>query len=149
LWSGQPFSYEGQHYRVAESLFLPSPIQRPRPPIWIGGRWPARQSFRRAGRFDGVFPTFTGVGHSERPTPEQLQAVLEYTQSHRGARATSFDVVMEGQSDAQDHELVAAYEKVGLTWWVEKLGWFRGSVDFTRRRIEQGPPAPPSAPTGP
>ena len=29
LWTGQPFSYEGQHYRVAESLFLPSPIQRP------------------------------------------------------------------------------------------------------------------------
>jgi alkanesulfonate monooxygenase SsuD/methylene tetrahydromethanopterin reductase-like flavin-dependent oxidoreductase (luciferase family) len=141
LWSGQPFSYQGQHYRVAESLFLPSPIQRPRPPIWIGGRWPARRSFRRAGRFDGVFPTFTGVGHSERPTPEQLTAVLEYTQSHRAEQATSFDVVMEGQSDSRDHELVAAYEEVGLTWWIEKLGWFRGSVDFTRRRIEQGPPA--------
>jgi hypothetical protein len=41
--------------------------------------------------------------------------------------------------------LVAAYEEVGLTWWVEKLGWFRGSVDFTRRRIEQGPPAQASA----
>jgi hypothetical protein len=47
---------------------------------------------------------------------------------------------MEGQSDGEDHELVAAYEEVGLTWWVEKLGWFRGSVDFTRKRIEQGPP---------
>jgi alkanesulfonate monooxygenase SsuD/methylene tetrahydromethanopterin reductase-like flavin-dependent oxidoreductase (luciferase family) len=140
LWSGQPFSYEGQHYRVAESLFLPSPIQQPRPPIWIGGRWPVRRSFRRAGRFDGVFPTFEGVGHCERPTPEQLNAVVEYTQSHRVDQASSFDVVTEGQSDGQDHELVAPYEEVGLTWWVEKLGWFRGSVDFTRRRIEQGPP---------
>jgi alkanesulfonate monooxygenase SsuD/methylene tetrahydromethanopterin reductase-like flavin-dependent oxidoreductase (luciferase family) len=145
LWSGQPFSYEGQHYRIAESLFLPSPIQQPRPPIWIGGRWPTRQSFRRAARFDGVFPTFKGVGHSERPTPEQLKAVVEYTQSHRAGQATSFDVVMEGQSDGQDHALVAAYEEVGLTWWVEKLGWFRGSVDLTRRRIEQGPPAQASA----
>jgi alkanesulfonate monooxygenase SsuD/methylene tetrahydromethanopterin reductase-like flavin-dependent oxidoreductase (luciferase family) len=145
LWSGQPFSYEGQHYRVAESLFLPSPVQRPRPPIWIGGRWPARQSFRRAGRFDGVFPTFKDVAHSERPTPAQLKAVVEYTQSYRAGEAASFDVVMEGQSDNQDHELVVAYEDVGLTWWVEKLGWFRGSVDFTRRRIEQGPPAQASA----
>ena len=92
-----------------------------------------------------MFPTFEGVGHSERPTPEQLKAVVEYTQSHRTGQATSFDVVMEGQSDSQDHELVAAYEDVGLTWWVEKLGWFRGSVDFTRRRIEQGPPAQASA----
>jgi alkanesulfonate monooxygenase SsuD/methylene tetrahydromethanopterin reductase-like flavin-dependent oxidoreductase (luciferase family) len=145
LWSGQPFSYEGQHYRVAESQFVPSPIQRPRPPIWIGGRWPARRSLRRAARFDGVFPTFKGVGHSERPTPEKLKAVVEYTQSLRADQASSFDVVMEGQSDGQDHELVAAYEEVGLTWWVEKLGWFRGSLDVTRSRIEQGPPAQASA----
>lgn len=145
LWSGQPFSYEGQHYRVAESLFVPPPIQRPRPPIWIGGRWPTRRSFRRAARFDGVFPTFEGVGHSERPTPEQLKAVIEYTQSHRAGQETPFDVVVEGQSDGQDPDLVAAYGEVGLTWWIEKLGWFRGSVDFVRSRIEQGPPAQKSA----
>ena len=47
----------------------------------------------------------------------------------------------EGQSDGDDPELVGAYEDVGLTWWIEKLGWFRGPVDFARRRIEQGPPA--------
>jgi alkanesulfonate monooxygenase SsuD/methylene tetrahydromethanopterin reductase-like flavin-dependent oxidoreductase (luciferase family) len=140
LWSGQPFSYEGRHYRVAESLFLPSPIQQPRPPIWIGGRWPTRRSFRRAARFDGVFPTFEGVGHAERPTPEQLKAAVEYTQSHRIGQATAFDVVIEGQSGGQDHELVSAYQEVGVTWWIEKLGWFRGSLDFTRSRIEEGPP---------
>jgi alkanesulfonate monooxygenase SsuD/methylene tetrahydromethanopterin reductase-like flavin-dependent oxidoreductase (luciferase family) len=141
LWSGQPFSYNGTHYRVAESLFLPSPIQQPSPPIWIGGRWPTRRSFRRAARFDGVFPTFEGVGHSERPTPEQLKTAVEYTQSHRTGQATAFDVVVEGQSAGQDHDLVGAYQEVGLTWWIEKLGWFRGPVDFTRKRIEQGPPA--------
>ncbi len=140
LWSGQPFSYEGRHYRVAESLFVPSPIQQPRPPIWIGGRWPTRRSFRRAARFDGVFPTFEGAEHAERPTPEQLKAVVEYTQSHRVDPATAFDVVIEGQSGGQDHELVSAYQELGVTWWVEKLGWFRGPVEFTRRRIEQGPP---------
>jgi len=141
LWSGQPFSYDGRHYHVAESQFLPSPIQQPRPPIWIGGRWPTRRSFRRAARFDGVFPTFEGIGHAERPTPEQLGAVVEYTQSQRGNEVTAFDVVVEGQSTGQDPELVGAYQEVGLTWWIEKLGWFRGPVEFTRARIEQGPPA--------
>jgi alkanesulfonate monooxygenase SsuD/methylene tetrahydromethanopterin reductase-like flavin-dependent oxidoreductase (luciferase family) len=138
LWSGQPFSYASRHYSVAESVFLPTPIQQPRPPIWIGGRWPARRSFRRAARFDGVFPTFEGVGHAERPTPEQLKAAVEYVQSHRIGHVTPFDVVIEGQSGA--HELVSAYQEVGATWWIEKLGWFRGPVDFTRSRIEQGPP---------
>jgi hypothetical protein len=88
-----------------------------------------------------VFPTFKDVGRSEQPTPEQLRAV-EYTQSHRVGQATSLDVVMEGQSDGRDHELAAPYEQVGLTWWVE-VGWFRGSVDLSRERIEQGPPAQP------
>ncbi len=140
LWSGQPFSYEGQHYHVKESVFVPTPIQRPRPPIWIAGRWPTRRSFRRAGRFDGVFPTFEGVGHTERPTPAQLKAAVEYTASHRTSQATAFDVVLEGQSDGQARELIGAYQEAGLTWWIEKLGWFRGPVDFTRRRIDQGPP---------
>ena len=140
LWSGQPFSYDGRHYRVTENLFVPSPVQRPRPPIWIGGRWPTRRSFRRAARFDGVFPTFEGGGHAERPAPEQLKAAVEYTRSHRSGQATAFDVVIEGQSAGQDHELIGAYQEMGVTWWIEKLGWFRGPVDFTRRRIEQGPP---------
>ncbi len=141
LWSGQRFSYDGRHYQVAESLFLPTPIQQPRPPIWIGGRWPTRRSFRRAARFDGVFPTFEGVGHVELPSPGQLSAAVAYTQSRRDRQQAVFDVVLEGQSDGHDDELVDAYQEVGLTWWIEKLGWFRGPLDFTRKRIEQGPPA--------
>jgi alkanesulfonate monooxygenase SsuD/methylene tetrahydromethanopterin reductase-like flavin-dependent oxidoreductase (luciferase family) len=27
LWSGEPFSYEGEHYRLEEMTFLPPPIQ--------------------------------------------------------------------------------------------------------------------------
>jgi alkanesulfonate monooxygenase SsuD/methylene tetrahydromethanopterin reductase-like flavin-dependent oxidoreductase (luciferase family) len=140
LWRGRPFSYDGRHYHVAESLFLPTPLQQPRPPVWIGGRWPTRRSFRRAARFDGMFPTFEGIGHAELPAPEQLKAAVEYTHSHRTGHATAFDVVLEGQSGDQDHELVSAYREIGLTWWIEKLGWFRGPLDLTRRRIEQGPP---------
>jgi hypothetical protein len=29
---------------------------------------------------------------------------------------------------------------VGLRWWVEKLGWFRGSLDEMRSRIMRDPP---------
>src|SRR5262249_15676842 len=48
LWSGAPFSYSGQHYRLREALFLPPPVQTPRIPIWVGGIWPTRAPFRRA-----------------------------------------------------------------------------------------------------
>lgn len=37
LWSGEPFSFRGRHYALDEVAFLPRPVQRPRPPIWVGG----------------------------------------------------------------------------------------------------------------
>jgi probable F420-dependent oxidoreductase len=38
LFGGGPFSYGGRHYTVREARCLPRPVQRPRPPIWIGGK---------------------------------------------------------------------------------------------------------------
>lgn len=40
LWAaepGAPFSYQGSHYTLQDSPGLPKPVQRPRPPIVIGG----------------------------------------------------------------------------------------------------------------
>jgi len=36
LWSGEPVSYEGRHYRLDRAICAPVPAQRPHPPIWIG-----------------------------------------------------------------------------------------------------------------
>ena len=36
--------------------FEPAPVQRPRIPIWVAGRWPNRRPLRRAARWDGFFP---------------------------------------------------------------------------------------------
>lgn len=140
LWSGEPFSFSGRYYNVAETVFEPRPLQSPRIPIWVAGRWPARRPFRRAARYDGVFPTFEGIGHSDRPSPEQLAEVVDYVRSVRDPAAGGFDVVVEAQSDGPAPEVVDAYEAVGLTWWIEKLGWFRGPVEHVRERIQAGPP---------
>jgi len=37
MWSDDDGPYEGQHYRLAETICSPRPVQRPRPPILIGG----------------------------------------------------------------------------------------------------------------
>jgi alkanesulfonate monooxygenase SsuD/methylene tetrahydromethanopterin reductase-like flavin-dependent oxidoreductase (luciferase family) len=140
LWSGEPFSYEGRHHRIEETIFLPRPVQRPRPPVWIAGKWPRRPAFRRAARYDGMFPVFEGVGDAEMPPPARLAEAVRYTREHRQTD-DPFDVVIEGQSEGPDRERVAAYEAVGLTWWIEKLGWFRGPLGEMRARIRQGPPA--------
>lgn len=37
LWSGQPFSYHGEHYQLQDVTFAPTPMQSPRIPIWVVG----------------------------------------------------------------------------------------------------------------
>lgn len=63
LWEtpvGGTFDYSGSHYTVAESPALPKPVQRPHPPIIIGGggarRTPALAA-RFAAEFNLAFPT--------------------------------------------------------------------------------------------
>jgi alkanesulfonate monooxygenase SsuD/methylene tetrahydromethanopterin reductase-like flavin-dependent oxidoreductase (luciferase family) len=45
MWAtppGERFSHAGRHFRLAANPALPKPVQRPRPPIVIGGRGPKR-----------------------------------------------------------------------------------------------------------
>ena len=143
LWSGAPFDHDGPRLRVDGAQFLPTAVQQPRIPVWVAGRWPNRRPFRRAARWDGVFPIFEGVEGAAMPPPAALAEAVRYTREQRDGNAP-FDVALEsvsgGVDRAADAELVAAYAGAGLTWWVEKLGWFRGSLDAMRARIAAGPP---------
>src|SRR6478736_7103251 len=37
MWSDDDGAYEGRHYQLAETVNVPPPVQRPHPPILIGG----------------------------------------------------------------------------------------------------------------
>jgi hypothetical protein len=51
--------------RVRDVNLLPASIQRPRPPVWIGGFWPHRRPMRCAVRWDGVVPLFETARHGQ------------------------------------------------------------------------------------
>ena len=36
LWTEERPSFEGEYYKIKETMFLPKPVQKPRIPIWIG-----------------------------------------------------------------------------------------------------------------
>ncbi len=42
LWSGEPFSFSGAHFKINDTCFIPAPVQLPRIPIWVAGTWPSR-----------------------------------------------------------------------------------------------------------
>lgn len=62
LMRGEAVDHHGPHYSVSSKPFLPTPAQTPRIPIWLGARWrtplptPTPRPFRRAARWDGIFP---------------------------------------------------------------------------------------------
>jgi alkanesulfonate monooxygenase SsuD/methylene tetrahydromethanopterin reductase-like flavin-dependent oxidoreductase (luciferase family) len=37
LWTGERSDFEGRYYRLTGAVQNPKPVQRPHPPIWIGG----------------------------------------------------------------------------------------------------------------
>ncbi len=37
LWTEPRASYEGKHYAIKDAIAEPKPVQRPHPPLWIGG----------------------------------------------------------------------------------------------------------------
>ncbi len=138
LWSGAPFQFRGKHYHVDEALFLPRPVQFPRIPIWVAGYWPNKSPFRRAARWDGVFPL---AQTSAFVPPEQLREIVAYVRAQR-ADASPFDVVALGVTSAgrADTDRVVATRAAGATWWLERVHGDRGSFEEMRERVRQGPP---------
>ncbi len=150
LWSGRPFAYEGQHYHVKETQFLPTPAQAPRIPVWIAGNWPARPPFRRASQWDGMMPQFQAFeGDKLAPMKDAIQFTLGLR-----SRSEPFDVVFSaphtpGDDPRQAAAMVAPFAEAGVTWWLEQIypQHFGGRledhewpVDAMRLRILQGPP---------
>jgi F420-dependent oxidoreductase-like protein len=74
LWAapaGEPFSFEGKHYTVADSPGLPKPVQRPKPPVIVGG-WGRKRTPRLAAAFADEFNSSFG---SLSDTREAFNAV--------------------------------------------------------------------------
>jgi hypothetical protein len=146
LWTGQPFSYHGQHYQVDEMTLLPPPVQTPRIPIWVGGNWPHKGPVRRAARWDG----FVGgkVHAPDAPwclTPVEVQALKADIERWRST-PTPFDIVLGGAARGaitgdweRDRATIRSLAEAGATWWMEYVTAELGGLDGMRARIQEGP----------
>jgi len=157
LWSGDTFSHHGEQHQVEPVVFQPTPVQQPRIPIWVGGGWPTRAPFRRAARYDGVFP-LKGGG---KLTPQEFGDVKAFVDGEReryGIAPRGFDYVASGITPANDPalaaELVERFAAVGATWWLETVDPWSQSLDWSLplddvaaekmvERIHAGPPPGP------
>jgi F420-dependent oxidoreductase-like protein len=79
LWEtpeGKTFSHEGAHYRLSESPALPKPVQRPRPPVIIGGTGAKRTPHLAARYADEYNVPFKPVEET-RAAYERVRAACE------------------------------------------------------------------------
>lgn len=146
LWSGEPFGFEGRHYRLPPMTFLPTPVQRPRIPIWVVGAWPSERSMARVLRYDGWLPYWlpkadATEGLARPDEPAALAEVRDWIAARRSL--DNFEIVMEGSTPADDAVTAAAtvrgWAAAGATWWLES-DWATFDVPPQRRRIQAGPP---------
>jgi alkanesulfonate monooxygenase SsuD/methylene tetrahydromethanopterin reductase-like flavin-dependent oxidoreductase (luciferase family) len=112
-------------------------VQRPRIPVWIGGE--SRPALRRAARWDGWIVGGTSPEGTMTKTPEQLAQQIATIRRHR-TNVAPFDVAMDGYSTPGDGAMTREYEAAGVTWWLESLHGFRGSVEEMIERAAAGPP---------
>jgi len=62
LWTNQVSSFAGKYVNYQNIAFRPQPVQKPHPPIWVGGESPP--SLRRTARFgDAWYPIGTNNKH--------------------------------------------------------------------------------------
>jgi alkanesulfonate monooxygenase SsuD/methylene tetrahydromethanopterin reductase-like flavin-dependent oxidoreductase (luciferase family) len=137
LWSGEPFSFDGEFYHVQEVRVLPRPAQTPRIPIWIGGAYPLKGPVQRAARWDGAC-LYRHKTHYM--LPEDIAALKAVVESQRGTSA-AFDISVGGSPRRANREEERAYiqslAEAGATWWIEYVP--PDGLDKMRASIAHGP----------
>ncbi len=143
LWE-QPdgWSFRGRHYVVEEAIFAPKPVQRPHPPIIVGGEGSPR-SLRIAARFADEF-NVTSAG------PDEVAAV--YARLDEACRAIGRDPgsirrsAMAGTLVAGDEagladrkrRLLEAFtlDEQAEEWFATReRRWILGTPDAARERV--------------
>jgi probable F420-dependent oxidoreductase len=130
LWTEERITHRGEFYEFDAVMFEPKPLQRPHPPILIGGESPA--ALRRAATADG----WMGMNH----TPDTAKALIDQLQEHRrnASAAGRFEITVG--ADVQTPSDVEAFAQLGVDRLiVSPWASTRDAIDSSRelaRRLE-------------
>ena len=116
LWTSDHPTFAGEFFQFGDLGFQPKPVQKPHPPIWVGGNSPG--AFRRV-------VTYGDGWHATYLQPEQLRESLDKLRAAADAAKRPFDTIElsmrvrnTGALSASRQEvidLLGAYKKAGLT----------------------------------
>ena len=137
MWSDDNGPYDGTHYQLAETLCVPAPLSRPRPPILIGGGGERKTPLLVARYADAcnLFAT----------TTEDVAHKLDVLRAHCDAEGRDYDAIRKTATymgpvlDEPDNFLADSerYAKLGISQW--DLMPDRHPVEYTERLAELVP----------
>ncbi len=129
LWQGDIVTFHGKHFDVEQARLSPRPVQKPNPPIWVGGF--SRGAARRAARYgDGyIGPTSKSMYDLYR---EQLRLAGK---SAASARVIGGDLWLVVSEDPD--RTFAAYAPHLMYWFNSYWKWFEGTDTQPWSRIDQ------------
>lgn len=132
-WSGESVTFEAPGFEAVGNTMLPAPIQKPHPPIWIGGNSP--RAIRRSVDFAQGWSPFplpaAGTGMTRTSAIENVEDLAvgivrmkEYAEKQGRTEPLDVNFVPFGlpmnarKVPAEDvlHEQFAALEAAGVTW---------------------------------
>ena len=87
LWTTSPASFDGRFYRYRDIRCEPFPLQKPHPPIWVGGHSPA--ALRRTARHGDGWHPVGAIAASPLP-PAEMRAHLETLKRLTAAEGRDF-----------------------------------------------------------
>ena len=135
LWTGEPVTFRGRHFKLDGLRMSPRPVQQPRIPVWIGGQWTLSGVRARVTRWDG---SCAYKGPTDQEWQDMTAADVRDIRAAVGDRP-GFDIAIGGrQRDAdwdREREHVRTIASAGATWWVEwvKPGDRQATIDAVRR----------------
>jgi probable F420-dependent oxidoreductase len=124
LWTSESPSFEGKYVSFDSVAFAPKPVQKPHPPIWIGGD--ADAQLKRAARFaSGWHPFLT--------KPDEIPAKIDFIKSQPAYNGGPFEVyyglgtslVGEGHvliDDPAEQPGMRRQEIIDRLGWLAELG---------------------------
>jgi probable F420-dependent oxidoreductase len=130
LWTAKNPRFEGEFYRFDDIGFAPKPVQKPHPPIWVGGH--SRAALQRA-------ITLGDGWHATSQSPEQIQTHLEHLQQVADQAGRPFDTLelslrLKLSPEAVQGSRQAIIDQYGA---YRELGLSHLAVDFRRDDLSQ------------
>lgn len=115
LWSEDVFSYHGRHYTLEECRFVPKPVQRPHPPIVVGGAGGPRMA-RLVARWADEFNRVGGTPKDVRASFDRVrEAVVASGRDPRAVSMSFMTWVVIGRTEAEWRDRVERVRRMDPT----------------------------------